>query len=365
MPRRAIPIGPKLEYLSVLDEKGQVDSKLEPDLDGDKLLKLYRAMLLTRRVDERAVNLQRQGRMGTYGPTRGQEAAHIGPAFALRKEDWMVQAFRETGACLYRGWPIESIYWFWGGYEEGNLVPEGVNDTPICVPVSSQLLHAAGIGWAMKLKGDARVALAFVGDGGTSEGDFHEALNFAAVFELPVVFVIQNNHWAISIPREKQTHSKTLAQKALAYGIDGLQVDGNDVLATYAAGKEAVDKARAGGGPTLIEAVTYRLGVHTTADDPTKYRNQEDVEKWEKTDPLPRFTKYLKAKGVLDEATESEIETDVEAEVRRGVAAYEAIGEVSPLDGFDNVYAEMPAELVTQRAELAQMMSQESGESSR
>ncbi|HUU83903.1 MAG TPA: pyruvate dehydrogenase (acetyl-transferring) E1 component subunit alpha, partial [Phycisphaerae bacterium] len=342
MPRKPVTIAPKVEYLSVLDEHGQADQTLDPQLDDDSLLRLYRTMLLTRRVDERAINLQRQGRMGTYGPTRGQEAAHIGPAFALERDDWCVQSFRETGACLLRGWPIQNVFLFWGGYEEANVVPQGINDTPIAVPVATQLLHAAGVAWAMKLKKHPKVVLGFVGDGGTSEGDFHEALNFAAVFDLPVVFVIQNNQWAISHPRRKQTRSETLAQKALAYGFDGVQVDGNDILATYVAGREAVDKARSGGGPTLIEAVTYRLGVHTTADDPTKYRSAEEVDRWVKRDPLTRFTKYLTDKGVLNDQTIAEIDADVLEEVKRGVEAYESIGQVDPLDVFAFTYAEMP-----------------------
>lgn len=359
MPRKAIPLSPKVESLSILNEMGEVDEALDPKLDGDMLLRMYRTLLLTRRVDERAINLQRQGRMGTYGPTRGQEAAHVGPAFAITAEDWMVQSFREAGACLHRGWPVENIYWFWGGYEEGNLVPEGVNDTPVSVPVASQVLHAAGIAWAMKIRGHERVCLTFLGDGGTSEGDFHEACNFAGVFNLPVIFVIQNNQWAISHPRQMQTRSETLAQKAVAYGFDGIQVDGNDVLATYAAAREAVEKARTGGGPTLIEAVTYRLGVHTTADDPTKYRKAEDVAIWEKKDPLVRFTKYLRSKGVLDDGTAKDIESDVEEQVKRGVEAYEAIGKVDPLDAFGHVYAELPAELADQRAEFAAALKRE------
>jgi len=359
VPRKAIAIAPKVEYLSILDEQGRVDQDLEPKLDADALLRLYRTMVLTRRVDERAIALQRQGRMGTYGPTRGQEAAHIGPAFVLGPDDWAVQSFRETGMNLLRGWPIENIFLFWGGYEEGNVPPEGINDTPIAVPVASQLLHGAGVAWGMKIRKQPHVVLTFTGDGGTSEGDFHEALNFAGVYDLPVVFVIQNNQWAISHPRTRQTRSETLAQKALAYGFDGVQVDGNDILATYAAAREAVERARSGGGPTLIEAVTYRLGVHTTADDPTKYRASEEVEQWEKRDPLLRFTKYLRGKGVLDDGLSAEIEQDIGEQVRRGVEAYEASQDVDPLDAFAFVYERLPAELAAQREEYAATLARE------
>ncbi|MCP4247341.1 MAG: pyruvate dehydrogenase (acetyl-transferring) E1 component subunit alpha [bacterium] len=359
MPRKAITIGPKVEYVSILDERGRADAALEPPLDADALLQLYRTMVLTRRVDERAINLQRQGRMGTYGPTRGQEAAQIGPAFALQREDWVVQAFREAGVSLLRGWPIERIFQFWGGYEEANVVPEGINDTPICVPVSSQLTHAVGVAWAMKLKGDPHAVLTFVGDGGTSEGDFHEAMNFAGAYGLPVVFVIQNNQWAISHPRARQTLSKTLAQKALGYGFDGFQVDGNDVLATYAIGREALDKARSGGGPTLIEAVTYRLGVHTTADDPTKYRSAEEVAAWEKKDPILRFTTYLEDKGVLTDELIAETDADVVERIKGAVRRYEDGKEVDPMVVFDYVYDQRPAELETQRAEFHAALQRE------
>ncbi len=359
MPRRPITISPKVEYLAILDEHGRVDEALEPKLDGDLLVSMYRLMVLTRRVDERAINLQRQGRMGTYGPTRGQEAAHVGPAMAIRPDDWVVQSFREAGACLHRGWPIENILWFWGGYEEGNVAPSGMHDPPLCVPVATQLLHAVGVAWGMRIKGDARAVLTYTGDGGTSEGDFHEALNFAGVFGLPVIFVIQNNHWAISHPRRNQTRSETLAQKALAYGFDGLQVDGNDILATYAATAEAAAKARSGGGPTLIEAVTYRMGVHTTADDPTKYRDADEVAAWECKDPLARFSKYLEGKGLLDDRRREEIEAEVQERIRQAVARYESIGPVDPLDALDYVYAELPAELVEQRAEFAAALKRE------
>jgi pyruvate dehydrogenase E1 component alpha subunit len=216
-----------------------------------------------------------------------------------------------------------------------------------------------GLAWAMKLRKENHAVLCFCGDGGTSEGDFHEAMNFAGVYHLPMVMLVANNQWAISIPRENQTASETIAQKALAYGFDGIQVDGNDPLAVYVATKEAVDKAKSGGGPTLIEAVTYRLGVHTTADDPTKYRSNEEVEKWEKLDPIPRFQKYLVATGVLDDAKIADIEAGVLAEVAEAVKRYETGRDVNPLDCFDHVFAEMPAELVEQRAEFAACLGRE------
>jgi len=362
VPRRPIDLGLKVEYLSILGETGQVDAALEPKLDADLLLRMYRVMLAARRLDERMVALQRQGRIGTYGPTRGQEGGQVGAALALRRDDWAVQAFRELGVCIARGWPMLRYIQFWGGYEEGNEVPPEVNDLPIAVPVATQTLHAAGVAWGMKLKKKQTAVMGFCGDGATSEGDFHEALNFAGVFDLPVVFFIQNNHWAISHPRARQTKSVTLAQKAIAYGLDGLQIDGNDVLAAYVAASDALTKARAGGGPSLIEAVTYRMDVHTTADDPRKYRKEEEVKEWAKRDPIERFVKYLRGKGVLDDKTVAEIEADVQSEVKAAVDQYDAARDADPMDMFRFVYADPPAELAAQRDELARCLAQESGE---
>ncbi|NOX59098.1 MAG: thiamine pyrophosphate-dependent dehydrogenase E1 component subunit alpha, partial [Planctomycetes bacterium] len=293
MPERQIDIEPNITQLSVLNEHAEIDEALAPKLNGDTLVKMFRHMLATRRLDERMINLQRQGRVGTYGPSRGQEATQVGTAMALRSDDWTAQAFREMGMTIARGWLMDLTMFFWGGYEEGNAIAPGHNDLPISVPVASQTLHGVGIAWAMKIKKTDSVCLTYLGDGGTSEGDFHEAMNFAGVFNLPVIFIVQNNHFAISHPRRKQTKSRTIAQKAIAYGFEGVQVDGNDVLAVYSATSKAVAKARAGGGPTLIECVTYRLSMHTTADDPTRYRDDKEVKEWEKRDPLIRFTKYL------------------------------------------------------------------------
>lgn len=359
MPRKIIKIKPKVEYLSILDGKGNVDDALDPKLDADKSVYIYRLMLIARRLDERCINLQRQGRIGTYGPCRGQEASHCAATIVMEQEDWVVHAFREPGSLYHRGWPLETVIKFWGGFEEGCQPPEGVNDTPIAVPVASQTPHAMGIAWGMKLRGDRRAVLCYCGDGGTSEGDFHEAMNFAGAYHLPVIFLVQNNQWAISLPREKQTASETLAQKALAYGFDGLQVDGNDPLAVYVGTKEAVDKAKQGGGPTLIEAVTYRLSVHTTADDPTKYRSQKEVEKWEKLDPIPRYQNYLVKRRILDKKLIEEIEADVQAEIAAAVKRYEDARDVDPLDVFDFVYAELPAELAEQREEFQAALQRE------
>lgn len=361
MPRTAIKIKPTVEYLSILDGSGKLDEKLDPKLDPDRSIYLYRLMLIARRLDERCINMQRQGRIGTYGPCRGQEATHCASCICMEKEDWIVHAFREPGSFYHRGWPLETVLLFWGGYEEGCCPPEGSRDLPIAVPIATQCPHAMGLAWAMKLRGDRHAVLCYCGEGGTSEGDFHESMNFAGVYKLPVVFLIQNNQWAISVPRDKQTASETIAQKALAYGFDGIQVDGNDPLAVYAATREAVDKAKKDGGPTLIEAVTYRLSVHTTADDPTKYRSDDEVKKWEKLDPIPRFQKYLLDRKVLTQKLVEEIETDVQAKVAEAVERYEAKREVNPLDCFDYMYATLPPELQVQRDEFAECLNREGG----
>lgn len=359
MPRKPIKIKQRIEYLSILDGKGKVDAALDPQMDAEQSLHLYRLMLVARRLDERCMILQRQGRIGTYGPCRGQEATHCAATMCMAPEDWVVHAYREPGSFYHRGWPIESMLQYWGGFEEGCRPPDGVNDTPIAVPIATQCLHAMGIAWGMKLRGDNHAVLCYSGDGGTSEGDFHEAMNFAGAYHLPVIFLVANNHWAISLPRERQTASETIAQKAIAYGFDGLQLDGNDALAVYVGTKEAVDKAKSGGGPSLIEAVTYRVAVHTTADDPSKYRSTEEVEKWEKLDPIPRFQRYLMGRSILDQELVDEMEAEIHKEIADAVDRYEAGSDVDPLDAFDYLYEQLPAELAEQREEFKAALERE------
>jgi pyruvate dehydrogenase E1 component alpha subunit len=264
----------------------------------------------------------------------------------------MVPSFRETAAMIWRGWPIEKLLSFFAGNLEGGQPAPDQHDLPITIPVATQLPHAVGLAYAAQYRRDDVVVMAFFGDGATSEGDFHEALNFAGVWNVPVVFVCQNNQWAISVPLKKQTHSKTIAQKAFAYGIPGLQVDGNDVLAVHAAAREAVARARAGDGPTLIECVTYRLGVHTTADDPTKYRSAEEVAEWERKDPLTRFAAYMKKKRLLEEGLEAQVDEEIAA----AVARFEATAPADPLTMFDHVYAELPPDLKAQRETVAERL---------
>lgn len=351
MPREQMEIPQGVEHLSILNADGELDEDLEPDLPDELALELHRIMLLSRRFDERLLTLQRQGRIGTFAPVQGQEASQVGAAAALQESDWLVPAFRETAAGVWRGADLSQLIVYNGGYNEGGRIPEDQHDLPIAIPVATQLPHAVGIAYAAKLRETDEVVMTFFGDGATSEGDFHESINFAGVFQTPTIFVCQNNHWAISTPRRRQTRSETLAQKALAYGVPGIQVDGNDVLAVHVAAAEAVARARDGGGPTMIECVTYRLSVHTTADDPSVYRDEEEVEKWRKRDPIPRFQRYLRSRDLISDddidALEEEIGEKVDAAWEEAKDLMESLGD--PADMFDHVYAEAPQYLEEQR----------------
>lgn len=333
----------------MLDETGTViDPDHLPELSAEELKYLHKTMVFTRIIDEKAVSYQRQGRMLTYAPNTGQEAAQVGSAYALEQKDWLVPAFRELGAWLVKGMPLKNVYLYWYGNEWGSHMPDGVNMLPVSVPIASQLEHATGIAMASSIKGEDTVALTYVGDGGTSSGDFHEAINFAGVFKAPVVFVIQNNQYAISVPRKSQTSSKTLAQKAIAYDIPGILVDGNDIFAMYTVTKQAVERARAGQGPTLIEAYTYRLGAHTTSDDPTKYRKDEEVEEWRVKDPIRRFETYLLKEGVITEDYIEELKLELDAEVAKTFESIENQSDTEIEDIFKYQYEEMTPQLKEQ-----------------
>jgi pyruvate dehydrogenase E1 component alpha subunit len=349
MPRQKVAL-PAVERLSILDAEGRVDQALEPKIPPDDLLRLYRTFLLARRFDERMLRLQRQGRIGTYLAARGHEAAVLGSVYALRPTDWLVPVWREWAAYVWRGWPLENLILLYAGHTEGTRVPDGSRDLPVCVPMGSHVPHAVGVAYAARYKREGSVTLCYFGDGASSHGDTQEALNFAGVFQAPIVFVCVNNQWAISVPRSRQTRAQTIAHKAVAYGFPGVQVDGNDLLAVYAATRDAVERARQDGGPTLIEAVTYRLLGHSTADDPAKYRSAAEVKEWEAKEPLLRFRRYLEAKGLVDEATHARLEGEADAEVRAAIERAEArMREARVDDMFDHVYAELPAE--TERGE--------------
>jgi len=340
-----------VSHLRILDEDGTVDRELEPDLTREQLLDLWRAMVLARRTDERMLKLQRQGRIGTFGPCSGQEATVVGATYALEKDDWFVSSFRDLGGRLQRGDTVVNGMLFHNGYEEGNVLPEDAPPTPpINIIVGSQTLHAVGAAYALRYRKSDAVVLTTLGDGATSQGDFHEAMNFASVLKVPVVLFCQNNQWAISHPRSKQTNSKTIAQKAVAYDMPGIQVDGNDVLACYVATRDALARARAGEGPSFIEGVTYRLGVHTTADDPTRYREDEEAETWRGREPLIRFRKYLEESGHLDEETRLAIEEHVKGTIDAAVHELESKTDFKPDAPFDHVFGTKHEIIEEQRA---------------
>jgi pyruvate dehydrogenase E1 component alpha subunit len=282
--------------LSLLDQEGKlgpVPAGL-PRLSDEQAMAAYRTMVLARQADEWAVSLNRQGRMPTYPPNKGQEANSIGALMALRPDDWFAPAFRELGGMLVRGISLKQYYLYWLGNEAANFLPKDTfRMMPISVPVGSQMLHAVGLAWAERYQSTDRIAITFMGEGGTSEGEFHEACNLAGVWKAGVIIYVQNNFWSISLPWHKQSASATVAEKGFAYGFPGIRVDGNDIFAVYAAVKLAEERARSGQGPTLIEGVTYRLGAHTTSDDPTKYRTDQEVKEWEPRDPLLRLERYL------------------------------------------------------------------------
>jgi pyruvate dehydrogenase E1 component alpha subunit len=349
------------DRVRVLDEDGRVvDGAEVPDLSDERLVEMYRQMRLARHFDQRAVSLQRQGRMGTYPPLSGQEAAQIGSAAAMDDDDWMFPSYREHGAAYVRGVDLAQTLRYWMGDERGNAL-EGLNIFPVAVPIATQILHATGAAWASNLKdGENRNAfVCYFGDGATSEGDFHEGLNFAGVFDAPAVFFCNNNQWAISVPRERQTASETLAGKADAYGFEGVQVDGMDPLAVYQVTREAIEKAKAadpdGLRPTLIEAVQYRFGAHTTADDPSVYRDEEEVEKWKAKDPIPRLESYLRNNGVLDDEAVDAVTQSVEDEVAEAITEAENFERPEATDMFDYVFEERTERLDEQRAHLQRL----------
>ena len=362
MPRQVIEKF-ELSHLSILDESGHLDKALDPGLSAPDLRRLYRAMVRSRETDQRMLKLQRQGRIGTFPLSTGQEAAACGVGLAMSDQDWFVGTYREPGLRFMRGESALQILLVYAGYEEGNVPPPNTaRNLPISVIVGAQALHATGVAYALKYRREPRAAVvAYLGDGATSQGDVHEALNFAAVWNVPVVFICQNNQWAISVPRQVQTRSKTLAQKAIAYDIPSLQVDGNDALAMYVAAREALDRAYAGEGPTFIEAVTYRLLMHTTADDPKKYRSDDEVKAWEKRDPLPRFQTYLRRKGLWDDEQEAAMLGSVKAEIETAVQALEAPTERRPDLAFDHVFGTSHAVIEEQRAQFLAELDREHG----
>lgn len=344
--------------LRLLDDDGgalEVDGYPMPD--AEDLRRLHAVMAHCRAVDRQAINLTRQGQLAVYPSSHGQEGAQVGAVLALRDTDWLFPSYRETVAIVAHGVPMAEAMPLFKGTWHAGWDPHRYRVMPHCTPIATQCLHAVGLAMAARASGDDVVAMAFCGDGGTSEGDFHEALNFAAVYEAPVVFVVQNNGYAISVPLANQSKAPTIAHKAVGYGMPGVRVDGNDAAAVHAATRQAVERAAAGGGPTLIEMMTYRLEAHTTADDDTRYRSRDEVDGWRDRDPIARLERHLLAAGLADEALlESHREAAAEAARTFRAAMFDA-PHGDPLEMFDHVFVDPPAELLAQRAALAEELA--------
>jgi len=329
----------EIEHLQILDEKGNCDEKLKPkELTPQVIKKLYELMVLSRMFDEKMFAMQRQGRLYTFAQSKGQEAADIGSTFPLEKSDWMVPYFRNWPSYITRGYPLHMLLQYNSGDERGMRCPKDINCLPVCIPVGTQTAHAVGIAWAAKMKKEKSAVLCYLGDGATSEGIFHEAMNFAGVFKVPIVFVCENNQWAISVPRSKQTASETLAQKAIAYGINGIQVDGNDIFAMFLATRDALKNARAG-KPTFIEAYTYRLTDHTTSDDAKKYRSDDELKQWQAKDPISRVRMYMEKKKLWDKDAEGKLYKKNQQLIDDAIKKLEAIPKPDPTEMFDNMYS--------------------------
>ena len=336
-----------MEPLRLLEVDGRLHG--ESPLAIDEIRRLFAAMVTVRAYDHKASALQRQGRLATYAQFEGQEAAQVGSAAALRPDDWMVATYRDAAAMWMQGYSWENLLLGRMGDERGGSPPPGVNVLPPSITVGAHMIHAVGLGWAERLRGSDRIAITYFGDGATSEGDFHEAMNFAGVYRTPTVFVCQNNGWAISMSRDRQTASATIAQKADAYGMPGVLIDGNDLLAVYAVVRQAVDRARAGDGATLIEALTHRMGPHTTADDAGRYRDDDTLEGWRRRDPIERVRRHLEAAGAWTEAWEHEVVTTAAVEIEAAVERAETLAPFGPGAAFDRMFARPTAPLEAQR----------------
>lgn len=342
-----------IERLSILEPDGTFDESLGKDLIPDQdLVDLYRHMMVCRQFDVIAFKLQRSGRMGTYPENRGQEATSLGAAYALQQSDWLVTCYRENAGLFWRGLPMEKILLHWMGDERGNHIDPDLHITPLAIPIGTQMLHAVGLAWADKYRDEKSISCTFFGDGATSEGDFHEAMNFAANLDIPTIFFCQNNGWAISVPTKIQCSAPTVAQRALAYGMRTIQVDGNDIFAVVKAVRDAAEIARTESRPSFIEATTYRLGDHTTADDARRYRDSDEVSKWEKQDPMIRIRMYLEKRDLWNETKQNEMQAEAEKMIAEVVKRAEGIAEPVCNDMFDSMYASISDNLKAQRSTL-------------
>ncbi|WP_436883262.1 pyruvate dehydrogenase (acetyl-transferring) E1 component subunit alpha [Mammaliicoccus sciuri] len=340
----------KFEMVQVLDEEGNVvNSDLLPDLSDEELVELMERMVWTRVLDQRSISLNRQGRLGFYAPTAGQEASQLASHYALEKEDYVLPGYRDVPQLIWHGLPLTKAFLFSRGHFIGNQFPEGVNALSPQIIIGAQFIQTAGVALGLKKRGKKNVAITYTGDGGSSQGDFYEGINFASAYKAPAIFVIQNNNYAISTPRDKQTAAKTLAQKSVAVGIPGVLVDGMDALAVYAVTKQARERAVNGEGPSLIETLTYRYGPHTMAgDDPTRYRTSDEDSDWEKKDPLVRFRKYLEAKNLWSEEKENEVMEKAKEEIKTAIKEADNTTKQKVTDLMENMYEEMPHNLAEQ-----------------
>lgn len=337
-----ISLLPPDEPVHLLDPDGTYheDPDHPVDLDDEQLRTLYRHMVVTRRVDREAINLQRQGQLGVYASCLGQEAAQVGGAFALGDKDWVFPSYREMGAAVARGVDSGKLLHLFRGTWLSDHDPYEQQYALLSIPIGTQALHAAGFAMGAAFDNNPIVVMSYFGDGATSEGDPHEAMNFAAVFEAPCIFFVQNNQYAISVPLSRQTHAPTLAHKAVGYGMPGYRCDGNDVLATYAVTKRAVERARAGDGPAMIEALTYRMEAHTTSDDPTRYRSEEELEAAAETDPIARFKLFLDKRGLWDTELEDRVDQESKAEATRMRDEIYEAPHGDPMELFEHVYVD-------------------------
>jgi pyruvate dehydrogenase E1 component alpha subunit len=334
----------------ILDPDGNQVGEI-PDLSAERMLSLYRFMQLGRAFSNKIIALQRQGRASTFGSLVGQEATAVGIAAPLQQQDWLTTSYREIASLFVKGVPIPTVAYSFRGFSPQNW-PAETHCLPVQIVIGTQMLHAVGLAMAAKIAGDPIVAVGVCGDGATSEGDFNEALNFAGVYQAPVVLVVQNNGWAISVPRSKQSAAQTFASRGTGFGVPSELVDGNDILAVYDIMQKAVERARSGQGPTLVETLTYRIGAHTTADDPTRYRDTAEVEAWQAKDPIARFQKFLIRRDLLTEDRVLHIVEEIEEEVNESIRIAEAMPPMAPDSFFDYTMANLPPRLDEQRADL-------------
>lgn len=359
----AINLG-SIDVIQILDESGEVVNRaLEPDLSDGELLRIYRGMVRSRCFDLRMFAMQRQGEMGTFAPGLGQEATQIGQVYPMRQSDWYSPSYRSIGAQVWRGWTMEQLLLLWAGFFEGFAIPAGVNELPFSIVIGSHVPVATGVAMGIKVRKDDGVVVTNFGDGASSQGVVAEAFNFAAVYKAPIVFIVESNGWAISTRLEKQAGNPVLASRGVGFGMPAVRVDGNDVLGMIAACTRAIEHARSGQGPFLVEAVTYRMSLHTTADDPKVYRGDDEVKAWETKCPIRRFEAYLKGKDLLDDAMIEQINEEIEKEVIVARERFRELAVVRPGEIFDFVYKELPADLHEQKAEYLERLKRKGVES--